>query len=124
MDLKGTHRVEVPRDRVWAALNDPAVLQQCTPGCQRMEPSADGSFDVLLEVGIAPIKGQYSGKIRISDTVPPAQYKLAVSGNGSTGFVHAEGMIWLQPAHRKPFVSGLIRQKSSAIRLQNPKVAT
>ncbi|MBI4442046.1 MAG: carbon monoxide dehydrogenase subunit G [Acidobacteria bacterium] len=104
MDLKGTHHVKAPRDRVWAVLNDPAVIQQCTPGCKRMEPSADGSFDVLLEVGIAAIKGQYSGKIRITDAVPPNQYKLAVSGNGSTGFVHAEGLIQLQVAGEETLI--------------------
>ncbi|MBI4464275.1 MAG: carbon monoxide dehydrogenase subunit G [Acidobacteria bacterium] len=98
MELKGTYRVKASRERVWAALNDPAVLRQCAPGCKRIEPAGDDTYDVLLEVGIAAVKGKYSGKIKLSDIIPPVQYKLAVTGSGSAGFVNAEGLLRLQEA--------------------------
>ena len=70
MNLQGTYQMKVTKDRVWEALNDPEVLRQCTPGCWQMAPAEDGSYDVLMEVGIAAVKGRYTGKIRISDRIP------------------------------------------------------
>ena len=99
MNLKGTHRFKAKQDRVWESLNDPEVLRQCTPGCRQMTPAADGSndsYDVLMEVGIAAVKGRYTGTIRITDRVPGTQYKLAVTGTGSVGFLNAEGVIRLE----------------------------
>ena len=96
MKLQGTYQMKVTKDRVWEALNDPKVLRQCTPGCQQMVPAEDDSYDVLMEVGIAAVKGRYTGKIRISDRIPGTQYKLAVTGKGSVGFLSAEGVIRLE----------------------------
>ncbi len=99
MNLKGTHRMKAKRERVWVFLNDPEVLRQCSPGCQQMTPAADGSndsYDVLMEVGIGAVKGRYTGKIQITDRIPGTQYKLAVTGNGSAGFLSAEGVIRLE----------------------------
>lgn len=96
MNLQGTVQVKASRDRVWEALNDAKVLEQCTPGCKQMTLAEDGSYDVLLEVGIASIKGRYTGKIRISDRIPGTQYKLAVTGKGAPGFLSAEGTLRLE----------------------------
>lgn len=96
MNLKGSQKVGAPRDRVWEALNDPDVLRQCTPGCQQMVLSEDGSYDVVMEVGIAAVKGRYTGKIKMTDRIPGSQYKLAVNGSGSAGFMNAEGLIQLK----------------------------
>ena len=96
MKLTGSHKLKVRRDQVWEALNNPEVLRQCTPGCKEMSLTADDSFAVLMEVGVGSIKGRYTGKIQISDRVPGQQYRLAVSGTGSAGFVNAEGLIQLK----------------------------
>ncbi|MFN3797037.1 MAG: SRPBCC domain-containing protein, partial [Sphingobium yanoikuyae] len=36
MRMTGEERIAAPRDAVWQALNDPAVLRQCIPGCQSL----------------------------------------------------------------------------------------
>mgnify|MGYP000403887806 FL=1 len=33
MDLTGEYKIPATRERVWRALNDPDVLQQCIAGC-------------------------------------------------------------------------------------------
>ncbi|MGZ4626653.1 MAG: SRPBCC domain-containing protein, partial [Kineosporiaceae bacterium] len=35
--INGTATLNAPRDRVWAALNDPAVLVRTIPGVERLE---------------------------------------------------------------------------------------
>ena len=41
MKIEGTHELHAPRDRIYAALIDPVVLQRCIPGCERMEKTGD-----------------------------------------------------------------------------------
>jgi len=93
MNLKGTYRVKGKPEQVWAALNDAEVLRQCTPGCRQMIAAGDDCFDVVIEIGIAAIKGRYTGQIKISDRVPNQCYTMAVSGTGTAGFMNATGLI-------------------------------
>jgi carbon monoxide dehydrogenase subunit G len=93
VNLKGTYKLKGRLEQVWAALNDPEVLRQCTPGCRQMIAAGDDCFDVVIEIGIAAIKGRYTGQIKISDRVPNQRYTLAVSGTGTAGFMHATGLI-------------------------------
>src|ERR1035437_8972825 len=100
MKLGGTYRLKASRDKVWKALNDPEVLRQCAPGCKQMTRAADASpnisYDVLMEAGIAAIKGSYTGKLQITEEIPRSQTRLILTANGSTGFVRAEGLIQLK----------------------------
>ena len=96
MNLKGTYQIKASPERVWKALNDPGVLRQCMPGCKQMAPAPDGSYDVQMEVGIAAVKGRYTGKIQIADAIPGSQYKLTVTGKGTAGFLNAEGWVQLR----------------------------
>jgi carbon monoxide dehydrogenase subunit G len=95
MTLDGTHHFDAPRDRVWAAFNDPAVLARATPGCERLEPTGPDEFDATLSVGIASVKGSYQGKLAILDRKPLEGYTLRVEGSGRPGFVKGEGRLTL-----------------------------
>ena len=44
MDMTGERRIPAPRQKVWDALNDPAVLRQCIPGCESLEKTADNEL--------------------------------------------------------------------------------
>ena len=37
MDMSGSQRIEAPREKVWEALNNPAVLKECIPGCEAID---------------------------------------------------------------------------------------
>jgi carbon monoxide dehydrogenase subunit G len=95
MNLKGTHKLRGSLEQVWTALNDPQVLRRCTPGCKQMVEVTADCFDVVIEIGIAAIKGRYTGQIKISNRVPNLRYTLVVSGNGTAGFMNASGAIQL-----------------------------
>ena len=95
MTLDGSHRFNAPRDRVWAAFNDPAVLARATPGCQRLEPLGTDEFEATLSVGVAAVKGVYQGRLAITDKNPPEGYTLRVEGSGRPGFVKGEAQIML-----------------------------
>ena len=40
MEIKGEYKIAAPREKVFAALNDPAVLQACIPGCESLEKTS------------------------------------------------------------------------------------
>src|SRR5205814_1387000 len=65
------------------------------PGCEKLEPNADGSFSGQIKVGIAALKGTYSGRIQIVDPVPPERYRLNMEGQGNTGFIKGEALVTL-----------------------------
>ncbi len=41
MDMSGERRIPAPREKVYAALNDPRVLKACIPGCESLEKDGD-----------------------------------------------------------------------------------
>ena len=95
MTLDGTHHFKAPRERVWAAVTDPAVLARATPGCERLDPIGPDEFEATLSVGVAAVKGVYQGRLSITDKKPPEGYTLYVEGSGRPGFVKGEGRLVL-----------------------------
>ncbi|PLK27492.1 CoxG family protein [Novosphingobium sp. TH158] len=82
MQMTGEQRIAAPRQRVWEALNDPAVLSQCIPGCQSLEKQADDRFAAVAEVKIGPIGARFKGNVQLSDIDAPNGYTISGSGNG------------------------------------------
>lgn len=98
MKIEGTHQIEAPRKRVFAALTDPAVLQRCIPGCEQMENSGDNRYNAKLTAGVGPVKGVFTATVSLSELVPPEHYKLIVEGKGQPGFVNGTGDLNLKDA--------------------------
>lgn len=87
MKIAISQRLEAPRDRVFAALTDPVLLQRCIDGCEKMTPTGEDAYDVELKVGVAGMKGNYKGKVRLTAKQAPESLTLAVEGKGVPGFV-------------------------------------
>jgi uncharacterized protein len=98
MKIEGTHQIEAPRERVFAALTDPAVLQRCIPGCEQMEKSGENRYNAKLTAGVGPVKGVFTATVSLQELVPPEHYKLVVEGKGQPGFVNGTGELNLQDA--------------------------
>jgi carbon monoxide dehydrogenase subunit G len=88
--LTGRFDIPAPRDRVFAALQDPLVLRACIPGCEELKAIAPNTFEAVLKIGVAGLKGTYTGTARIEDLVPPVSYSIAVDGRGAPGFVRGK----------------------------------
>jgi uncharacterized protein len=89
MKVTGTATLESPRDQVWEALTDPAVLVRTIPGCQRLEAVGPDEYRVTVSAGVAAIKGVYDGEVRLSDQRPPDGFVLNARGAGAPGTVDA-----------------------------------
>jgi carbon monoxide dehydrogenase subunit G len=98
MTLSATYPIPAARERVFAALNDPAVLQRLIEGCESFVLRPDGVYEARLKVGLGSVKGTYTGEARIEDVKPPESYRLSVSGRGGSGFVKGVATMRLQEA--------------------------
>jgi carbon monoxide dehydrogenase subunit G len=96
MKVEGTYTLPAPRARVWALLNDPAVLARVTPGVKELTPEGPDFYKATLEVGVGPVKGTYSGQISITDKTPPERMTLRIEGGGRPGTIRATGELHLE----------------------------
>ena len=85
LDIGGEELFEVGIETLWRALNDPAVLVKCIPGCKEMIANGEDRFKLVLNLKVASVGGSFEGEISLSDKQPPAQCKVAVSGSGTLG---------------------------------------
>lgn len=90
MKIEGSADIAAPRERVWAAFLDPAVLAQALPGCEKLEAVGENEYKATMKVGVAAIKGTFEGKVKLSDLEPPQRYRMAVEGSGGPGFVRGD----------------------------------
>ena len=85
MELSGEHRFSAPRERVWALLLDPAILQQCLPGAEDLVEVGPEEYEARMKIGVAAIRGTYQGRVKIQDKDEPNSYRMAVEGKGPAG---------------------------------------
>ena len=81
MDMIGERRIAAPRQKVWDALNDPAVLKACIPGCETLDKDGD-EFRATAAVKIGPIAAKFAGKVKLTDLDPPNSYRISGEGQG------------------------------------------
>ena len=96
MKIEGTQKFDAPRDRIFAALTDPAVLQKCIPGCEQMEKTGENQYNAKLTAGVGPVKGVFTATVSLQDIVAPEHYKLVIGGKGQPGFVKGSGELNLK----------------------------
>ena len=95
MKVTGDATLNGPVDRVYAMLNDPAVLVKTIPGCERLEQIGTDAYRMVVTAGVAAIKGTYSGEVRLSEQDAPNAFVLKASGSGAPGTVEATARVTL-----------------------------
>lgn len=95
MKLTTSSYVSADRERVFHALVDPAVLSSVLPGCESMTATGPDQYEVTLKIGVAGLKGSYSGKAAVVDKRQPDALTLRFEGKGGPGFVRGSAAISL-----------------------------
>lgn len=96
MKMTGEFRVARAREAVWEALNDPAVLKECLPGCQEIERTSETEMTATLTIKVGPVKATFAGAVTLSDLDPPNGYTLSGQGQGgAAGFASGEARVAL-----------------------------
>ncbi|UQX90083.1 carbon monoxide dehydrogenase subunit G [Jatrophihabitans telluris] len=105
MKVAGQATLHAPVDRVWAALNDPAVLVATIPGCERLEATGQDTYAMTVSAGVAAIKGTYAGTVALSRQRPPSSFLMSASGAGAPGTVSADVQVTLSESDGTTTVS-------------------
>ena len=91
MKIHGTHSINAARDRAFAALIDPQILQKCIPGCESLERTEENAYVATMKAGVGAVKGTFKGHVRLEDVQAPSHYRMTVDGKGTPGFAKGAG---------------------------------
>lgn len=82
MDMQASRQLAVTQQQAWDALNDPAVLKLCIPGCDKIKPVGENQYAIGLALKIGPVSAKFTGTITLSEIQPPNSYNIAFEGKG------------------------------------------
>ena len=82
MEMTSTRSVPAPVDTVWAALNDPAMLTACIPGCDSIEPDGENAYRIAMAARIGPVSAKFTGRMQLADIDAPARLHAVVRRAG------------------------------------------
>ena len=95
MKLAGSYKLNVKKEIVWQALNDPNILKQCVPGCESFEKKSDTIFIVTATNQIGPMNATFSGTVTLSNIQKNQSYTIKGEGQSSVGFANGSANVKL-----------------------------
>lgn len=93
--LEKDYLLNIPREDIWDAIQDPEVLAEILPNCESLDPVGDDEFIANIEVKIGPIKSKFKSTLSIVDKHRPETYLFNVQGTGTKGHMSGKGSILL-----------------------------
>ena len=96
MKLSGSYQINLPKEKVWEALNDPEILKQAIPGCEEFIKNSETEFTAKATNKIGPFNASFTGDVELKDLNPPNSYKITGSGNSPVGFASGEASVKLE----------------------------
>ena len=95
MKLAGSYKLNVKKEIVWQALNNPNILKQCVPGCESFEKKSDTIFTVTATNQIGPMNATFSGTVTLSNIQENQSYTIKGEGQSSVGFANGSANVKL-----------------------------
>ena len=123
MEISGKTQFKHSQEVMWSALHDPEILKQVIPGCQKLELIGDNEYEVVMKLGVAAVKGEYVGQVKLDDVDKPNHYVFNAEGSGTPGHVKATMDCKLEPTDKgcvlvwdcKAEVGGMIASVGSRV---------
>jgi len=99
MELLGHRHLGASQSQAWQALNDPEILKQSIPGCEKFERVSDTEYALTVALKIGPVSAKFTGKVFLNDIVVPSSYSLVFEAQGGmAGFGKGESKVTLAPS--------------------------
>ena len=96
MKLSGSYQINLEKQKVWEALNNPEILKKSIPGCEEFVKKSETEFSATATNKIGPFNATFTGDIELKDLNPPNSYKIIGSGNSPVGFANGEASVTLE----------------------------
>ena len=95
MKLAGSYEMNVKKEAVWKALNDPNILKQCIPGCESFDKKNGNIFNATATNQIGPMNATFSGTVTLSNIRENQSYTLSGEGQSPVGFASGSAEVKL-----------------------------
>jgi len=82
MELADEITIPAPRDRVYEALNDVAILKACIPGCEELEKESENELVAKVTLKVGPVKAKFGGRVTLDPSKAPGMFSLSGEGDG------------------------------------------
>lgn len=82
IEIRSGHQVPLSADRLWKAITDPVILQNCLNNCYEVNRSEDGEYFAFFNIMLGPATRHYSAQLKIIDSAAIDSYRLEVSVEG------------------------------------------
>ena len=96
MKLNGSYQINLEKQKVWEALNNPEILKQSIPGCEEFKKNSDTEFTATATNKIGPFNASFTGDIELKDIDAPNSYVIEGSGNSPVGFASGSAKVSLE----------------------------
>lgn len=118
MEFAGEYRFKPSAERIWTALNDPAVLKRTIPSCEEIERLSATEFAAVVKLAVGPMKLRFSGRIGLSDLDPPWRYTISCTGSGGlAGLAKGTAKVTMSPDLHHPLGHGTILRYHTEVAL-------
>ena len=101
MKLNGSYQINLEKQKVWEALNDPEILKKSIPGCEEFTKETENEFNAIATNKIGPFNATFKGTIELKEIDAPNSYKIVGSGNSPVGFASGEALVKLESKNDK-----------------------
>ena len=95
MKLIGSYKLNVKKEIIWQALNNPDILKQCIPGCESFVKESSTVFSASATNQIGPMNATFSGKISLSNIKENESYTISGEGQSAVGFANGNADVKL-----------------------------
>ena len=95
MKLSGSYKLNVKKEQVWKALNDPNILKKCIPGCDSFDKESNTVFNATATNQIGPMNATFAGTVTLSNIQENQSYILSGEGHSSVGFANGTANVKL-----------------------------
>ena len=95
MKLEGSYRFDIPRERLWETLMDPAAVRECVPGVRSFDIVAPDRYEIEVSVRVGVVSGSYKATLEVVEKTAPDSYRMVVQGSGARTNVRGEGGVVL-----------------------------
>ena len=96
MKLNGSYQINLEKQKVWEALNDPEILRKSIPGCEDFKKDSETEFTATATNKIGPFNASFTGNIEIKEINAPHSYVIEGSGNSPVGFASGQANVKLE----------------------------
>ena len=97
MLIESEYLFDAPRERVYAALQDPDILARALPGTGTLERVGERDYAGEMAVTVGPVKAaRFEMSVQLVDLVEPESFTMLVAGKGRAGFVDGRADIRLE----------------------------